>query len=70
MSPAGSAPTSVIAGVGAPVVDTAKDPGSFRVKYAVAPPLVMCGAALEVTVMARVRVAVEPDELVAEMVTG
>jgi hypothetical protein len=39
------------------------------VKYAVAP-LVMCGAALEATVMTRASVAVEPDELVAEMVTG
>ena len=33
-------------------------------------PLVMTGAALEATVMARARVAVLPEALVAEMVTG
>src|ERR1035438_7219584 len=37
VSPAGRAPVSVIEAGGAPVVDTAKDPGSFRVKYAGAP---------------------------------
>ena len=44
-------------------------PAALRVKSAVAP-LVMAGAAADPTVMVRVSVAVLPEILVAEIVTG
>ena len=69
VSPSGSVPLSVIAGVGAPVVVTATAPAWFSVKSAT-DPLVMVGAAAAFTVMARDSVAVLPEELVADRVTG
>ena len=69
VSPAGRAPVSVIAGVGEPVVVTAKAPAVPRVKSAAAA-LVMVGRHWWRTVMVRARVAVDPEVLVAEMVTG
>ena len=65
VSPAGSVPVSVIFGVGDPVVVIATAPAWFSVKSAV-DPLVMVGAAAAFTVMVSVRVAVLPEELVAE----
>src|SRR5664280_2953854 len=69
VSPAGSAPDSVMAGAGLPVVVTANAPLWLRVKYAAAP-LVMVGGVEAVTERARARVAVLPEALVAETVTG
>ena len=58
-----------MAGVGEPVVVIAAAPAWFSVKSAVAP-LVMAGAAAVFTVMVSDSVAVLPEALVAEMVTG
>ena len=69
VSPAGSVPVSVIFDVGAPVVVIATAPAWFSVKSAT-DPLVMVGAAAVFTVMVSASVAVLPEELVAEMVTG
>ena len=68
-SPAGSAPVSLMAGTGEPVVVTAAAPAAFRVKNAVLP-LVMVGAAAALTVMVSDSVAWLPEELVADRVTG
>ena len=69
VSPAGSVPVSVIFGVGDPVVVIAAAPALFKVKKAVLP-LVMVGAVATVTVMVSARVAVLPEALVADSVTG
>ena len=67
--PAGRVPVSVIVGVGEPVVMMPAAPSWFSVKNAVEP-LVMTGAAWALTVIDKVRVAVLPETLVAEIVTG
>ncbi len=70
VSPAGRVPVSVMAGVGEPVVVTAKEPAWPRVKSAVVT-LVMAGALDALTVMVRARVDVESSlTLVAVTVTG
>ena len=69
VSPAGSVPVSVISGSAIRSVVMATAPAWFRVKSAT-DPLVMVGAAAALTVMVRASVAVLPEELVAEMVTG
>src|SRR5262249_36195092 len=68
-SPAGRPPDSVIFGVGEPVVLIATAPPWFTVKKAVLA-LVMAGAVAAFTVMVSARVAVLPEELVADRLTG
>jgi hypothetical protein len=67
-SPLGRLPVSLSAGVGDPVVVTVKLKTRPTTEVA-ALALVMVGPALT-TVMVRFKVAVEPEELVAWMVTG
>ena len=69
VSPAGSVPVSVIAGVGDPVAVIATDPAWFRVKSA-AGRLSAGGARAAFTVMVSASVAVLPEALVAEIDTG
>lgn len=69
VSPAGRTPVSVIAGVGEPVVVIATAPAVFTVKSAV-DALVIVGAPAVLTVMVSDSVAVLPEALVADNVTG
>jgi hypothetical protein len=69
VNPAGMVWGSVMAGVGEPVVMMATAPAWLRVKSATSA-LVIAGAAVAVTVIVRDRVAVPPEALVAERVTG
>ena len=68
VSPAGSVPVSVSAGVGDPVVVIAADPDEFSVKSAV-DELVIMGAAPWFTVIVSESVAVLPEAFMAEIDT-
>ena len=67
--PGGIAPVSVMVGVGDPVVVMAMAPAWLRVKKPLAPEVIV-GGLEATTVMTSERVAVLPEALVAERVTG